>query len=125
MKSLKRKNSEGFDRIPQRVLADGMEYLINLFTKLFALICKEIKIPDQWKVARTIPVFKNKGPVNDLKSNRPIAYLCSSTKIFEKLILKRIMDLQDKNEVDLTGQNQHGLKKKRSPPLQSQLNYQV
>ena len=113
MKSLKCKNSEGFDRIPQRVLVDGVEHLINPFTELFALIYKEMKIPEQWKVARTIPIFKIKDDVNDVKNYRPIANLCSASKIFEKLVLKRIMELQDINEVDLTGQNQHGFKKKR------------
>jgi hypothetical protein len=27
-----------------------------------------MKMPEQWKVAKTIPVFKNKGEVNDLKN---------------------------------------------------------
>jgi hypothetical protein len=38
IKSLKHKNSEGYDRIPQRIPLDGMEQLILLFEKLFNLI---------------------------------------------------------------------------------------
>jgi hypothetical protein len=34
LKSLKPKNSEGFDRIPQKIGADGVEILINSLTKL-------------------------------------------------------------------------------------------
>ena len=34
--------------------------------------------------------------------------------IFEKLILKRILDLQKENNIDLTGQSQHRFKNKRS-----------
>jgi hypothetical protein len=85
MKSLKCKNSEGFDRIPQRILVDGMEHLINPITRLLALIYKETKIPEQWKVARTIPVFKNKGDVNDIENYRPIANLCSASKYLKNL----------------------------------------
>jgi hypothetical protein len=124
MKSLKCKNSEGFDRIPQRVLVDGMEQLINPFTKLFALIYKEMKIPEQWKVAKFIPVFKNSGEVNDPKNYRPLGNLCSSSKIFEMIILKCILELQDQNEVDLTCRNQHGFKK-RGAHQQFLLNFKV
>ena len=33
-------------------------------------------------------------------------------KIFEKLILKRVLDIQDEAGVDLTGADQHGFKRK-------------
>ena len=58
---LKRKNSEGYDRIPQRVLVDGIEHLLDPLTHLFHLIYNQKKIPEQWLIAKTIPVFKNKG----------------------------------------------------------------
>ena len=71
-------------------------------------------VPKQWLVAKTIPVFKNKGNVKDIENYRPIANLCSTSKIFEKLILKRIQDIEEEKQVDLTGINQHGFKKNRS-----------
>jgi hypothetical protein len=37
-----------------------------------------------------------------------------SFKIFEKFILKRILQIQDENECGITGANQHGFKPKRS-----------
>jgi hypothetical protein len=40
MKSLKPKNSEGYDRIPQRILLDCMEHLILPFQNLLSLIYK-------------------------------------------------------------------------------------
>ena len=64
-------------------------------------------------IAKTIPVHK-KGPKNDIENYRPIANLCSTTKIFEKLILKRIQEIQDDCKVDITNKNQHGFKKGRS-----------
>ena len=74
----------------------------------------KLSIPDQWKVAKTVPVFKNKGEKKDIENYRPIANLCSSSKIFEKLILKRILEIQDANNCDITCENQHGFKHKRS-----------
>ena len=42
--SLKLKNSEGYDRIPQRILIDGMTILLKPFTKVFYLSEKLILI---------------------------------------------------------------------------------
>ena len=36
------------------------------------------------------------------------------SKIFEKLILQRIIEIEDLNGVDLTGVKQHGFKRRRS-----------
>ena len=38
IKMLKIKNCEGYDRIPQRVLIDGIDLLIDPLTKLFSMI---------------------------------------------------------------------------------------
>ena len=38
----------------------------------------------------------------------------SSSKIFEKLILKRILEIQEEENIDITGSGQHGFKKSRS-----------
>jgi hypothetical protein len=114
MLTLKPKNTEGFDRIPQRVLLDGTKHLLQPLTTLFAQIYKQRKIPNQWLVAKTIHIFKNKGEKRNIENYRPIANLCSTSKFFEKLILKRILEVQDKNKVDITRQGQHGFKKMRS-----------
>ena len=114
MLSLKSKNSEGFDRIPQKILTDGASVLSIPMYKLMRLIYYERKVPDQWLVAKTIPVFKNKGNSKDIENYRPIANLCSSSKVFEKLILKRILDIQEAANIDLTGEKQHGFKRNKS-----------
>jgi hypothetical protein len=40
--------------------------------------------------------------------------LCAASKIFEKLIMKRIIEIQNEERIDLTGDGQHGFKRKRS-----------
>ena len=114
IKSLKIKNCEGFDRIPQRILVDGAEVLDKVFAGLFERIYDECTVPAQWLVSKTIPIYKNKGEKNDISNYRPISNLCSSSKIFEKLILKRILEIQVEDGVDLTGTSQHGFKKRHS-----------
>ena len=126
IKSLKNKNSEGFDRIPQRIIVDGADVLINPLTEMFKRIYFQRTVPDQWLISKTIPVYKNKGDAKSIENYRPIANLCSASKIFEKLILKRINEIQEENNCDITGSNQHGFKKGKSTAtisltLQSQI----
>ena len=55
-----------------------------------------------------------KGLKTDIENYRQIANLCSSSKVFEKLILKRLSNIELTNNVDLTGKQQHGFKRNKS-----------
>ena len=113
IKQLKTKNSEGYDRIPQRILLDGIDILISPFAKLFTMIYQERAIPEQWLIAKITPIHK-KGSKNQIENYRPVAGLCSASKIFERLILNRITDLEFLNEVNIAGKQQHGFVKNKS-----------
>ena len=49
-----------------------------------------------------------------MKTTDPLPTYALQKKIFEKLIPKRIIDLQDQNGVGLNGKQQHGFKKNKS-----------
>ena len=65
--SLKPKKCEGFDRIPVCVLVDAVEKLLLPLSTLFKMIYEQKTIPDQWKLAKIIPVFK-KGNKNQIEN---------------------------------------------------------
>jgi hypothetical protein len=111
LSEIKPKNSYGYDNIPMRILKDGATQLARPFHKLMGLIYSTKTIPNQWKVARILPLHK-KGAKTDFKNYRPISNLCVSTKIFEKCILKRIETLAEQG--DLFTDKQHGFRKGRS-----------
>ena len=113
LRSIKIKNCEGYDRIPQRILNEGKEILINPITKLFNLIYEYKTIPEQWSISKIIPIFK-KGSKTDIENYRPIANLCSTTKVFEQLIINRIREIEKDCNIDITNNSQHGFKKNRS-----------
>ena len=113
VKSLKNKKCEGHDRIPQKILVDGIEILKFPLSYLFDQIYTTKKIPNQWLIAKVTPIHK-KSNVNSVENYRPISNLCSTSKIFEKLILKRLGRLEFLKNVDLTGKSQHGFKTKHS-----------
>jgi hypothetical protein len=110
LRELKTKNCEGFDRIPMRILKDGASVLGRPLSILFNKIYVTKAIPEQWKIAKIIPLHK-KGNKRDLANYRPILNLCSTSKVFEKLIMKRLESIAEENNVDLTGEQQHGFKK--------------
>jgi hypothetical protein len=51
---------------------------------------------------------------NLVENYRPISNLCAGSKVFERLILMRILEIEEQVSISLTGANQHGFKKERS-----------
>ena len=58
LRDIKIKNCEGYDHIPQRVLADGAEILLTPLSTLFSKIYTQRSIPEQWSIAKVIPIHK-------------------------------------------------------------------
>ena len=52
IRSIKIKNCEGYDRIPQRVLIEGIDHLLNPLSKLFTLVYSQKTIPEQWCLSK-------------------------------------------------------------------------
>ena len=113
IKSLKPKYSEGYDRIPVKILYDGIPHLLKPLSYLFNNIYAKKQIPEQWLISKITPIFK-KGNQNEINNYRPISNLCACSKIFEKLILMRLSQIESVNNIDLTGKSQHGFKAKHS-----------
>jgi hypothetical protein len=88
MLTLKSKNTKGVDRIPQKILLDGVDLLEAPLSKLLSLIYNEKLIPDQWRIAKTKPVYKNKGDKKDVENYEPIANLCAALKVMKNSSLR-------------------------------------
>ena len=87
--------------------------IINPLAKLFMLIYSTKLIPEQWLIAKITPIYK-KGSKNQIENYRPVANLCSTSKIFERLILNRINKLEVLNAITLVGKQQHGFTQGKS-----------
>jgi hypothetical protein len=113
MKNLKDKSSYGYDNIPVKVLRDAHEILSKPYHRLLNKIYDQNVIPEQWKTSRILPLHK-KGKKNLVENYRPISNLCAGSKVFERLVLMRILEIEEQSGTSLTGNNQHGFKKERS-----------
>ena len=93
---------------PKKLLVDLKIILPRQFFQTLNKIIKTGK--EQWSYSKIIPVHKS-GSKLMIENYRPVANLCSTSKIFERLILNRISQLELINDVDLSGRGQHGFKK--------------
>jgi len=110
LKDCKPKRCYGFDRVPMIFLRDGAAELSPIITVLMQKILLEEKTPEEWKVARIVPLLK-RGDKKLITNYRPISNLCSITKIYERLLLHRLELIEKEENVDLTGASQYGFKK--------------
>jgi hypothetical protein len=113
MKQLKDKKCYGMDRIPLKIIRDGAGVLCNPICNLLNKIVEQNVVPEQWLTARITPLHK-KGKREFVKNYRPISNLCATSKVFEKLMIKRILEYESRAGVNLTGGGQHGFKKGKS-----------
>jgi len=99
--------------VPMKVILDGYSTLKNSYLNLLTKIYYRKEIPDQWRVSRVIPIHK-KGSKLNIENYRPISNLCSSAKVYERMILLHIGNLEEIHNSDFTGESQHGFKKNSS-----------
>lgn len=57
------------------MLKDAYFTIYKPLTKLFNLFIRRICLPNTWKQANVIPVFKNQDSVDELTTNVPTVFL--------------------------------------------------
>ena len=94
LKSLKMLNvnkATGSDGIPARLLRETVDIITPSLPKLFNKSLQHAIIPDEWKVANVVPVYK-KGWKDCVENYRPISLLPLVSKLLERCILARVRD---------------------------------
>lgn len=112
IEDLKPKKAPGYDLITGEVLkALPRKALIKLLHILNAALRLK-HVPSQWKVAEVIMVLKPGKPPNEVKSYRPISLLPIISKIFERILLRRLQPVIEDN--NLIPDHQFGFRSKHS-----------
>lgn len=106
------RKAPGYDLITGQIVKaipeKGLRKLVQIINAAFRLKY----VPRQWKVAEVIMIPKPGKPANDKKSYRPISLLPVISKIFEKLLLKRLKPIIE--ERCLIPPHQFGFREKHS-----------
>ena len=103
--------SPGPDGIHSRVLKELHNELAEPLQIIFNKLMKEGRIPDVWKKAHVVPLFK-KGKRSDPSNYRPVSLTSLVCKIMEKIVKKALIAHLEKN--NLLTDNQHGFRSGRS-----------
>ena len=98
----------GPDGIPIEVWRCLGERAIVWLTKLFNLIFRSNKMPEEWRRSILVPIFKNKGDVQSCTNYRGIKLMSHTMKLWERVIEHRLRRLTS------VTQNQFGFMLERS-----------
>jgi hypothetical protein len=74
------------DGIPIKVWRTLEDVAIVWLTKLFNLIFRSNKMPDEWRRSILVPIFKNKGNVQSCTNYRGIKPMSHTIKLWERII---------------------------------------
>ena len=110
VKSLKNKSTLD-SKISALKIANSVYSFTDTLAKMINKSFDEGKFPKMLKTARVVPIHKE-GSKTDVANYRPISLLSSFSKIYEKLMHKRLLTFLDHNEVLF--ENQYGFRPGRS-----------
>lgn len=112
IRRLKNKKAPGMDKINNSLIkklpSRGISYILFIINACLKLSY----FPERWKHAKVIPILKPSKEPSSPQSYRPISLLSSLSKLLERIILNRINDFLDENEI--IPEEQHGFKRKFS-----------
>lgn len=111
IKNLKQKNTLDMYGLSVKFIS---KFALTISTPLKHVIslsfCQGI-VPQQIKIAKVIPIFKS-GSKHVMDNYRPISLLCIFSKIFEKIVYKRLTSFLDINNI--ISCSQFGFRKEHS-----------
>lgn len=103
--SLNNNASNGYDNISARFIKKYDEYFSQILTKFINDALETGIYPDTLKIGCVIPIFK-KGNKLECVNYRPITKLCVFDKIFEQVLLTRLQNHLNNNNI--INENQFG-----------------
>jgi len=98
IKSLKNKNSSGYDEISNSMLKYCVNEISKPLTYIFNLSLRTGVFPDRFKHAVVRPIHK-KGDKSTMNNYRPVSLLMTCSKVLEKIMLNRLNHHLQTNEI--------------------------
>ena len=114
--NLKAKKASGYDDISNRLLKNIPEIALLSLVDIFNACLKIGYFPDEWKIGKIIPIPKPGKDHSLAGSFRPITLLPVIGKVFEKVILSRLLEFELEKPVLIN--QQFGFRAKHSTTQQ-------
>ena len=114
IKNLKSKRSSGDDEVTSIFLKH--ERVSRIFSPILSILINQSLhtgiFPDKLKIAKVIPLYKEKGDDFDFENYRPISLLSILSKVYERVVFDQVYDYFDSN--NLFYKSQYGFRKGHS-----------
>lgn len=108
IQSIRADCSTGYDNIPAKYLKLCIEDITSPICHIINASIKQNLFPNQWKISRISPIPKIKSP-KDPSDFRPISILPILSKVYERLIMKQMINFLESEQ--LLSQYQSGFRK--------------
>ena len=108
---IKPKNSCGPDYISSKLLKDILPIIINPLCHVFNLSLQTGYIPERFKVAKVVPIFKS-GDRQQFTNYRPISLLSSFSKLLERVVARQMEGFLRVNNI--LYKHQYGFRKEHN-----------
>lgn len=95
IEALPQKKSPGWDGINNKVLKSLPRQAIDYLAHIYNGILRLGHFPQIWKLATVSMIPKPGKCANEVTSYRPISLLCSFSKLFEKLLMDRLFEVDE------------------------------
>ncbi|GBN55988.1 RNA-directed DNA polymerase from mobile element jockey [Araneus ventricosus] len=112
IKTLKPNKSPGLDQISNRMLKNLPLKFILYITFLLNVLMQNCYFPNCWKTAVVVPIPKPNSDLSLPQNYRPISLLSCLSKVFESVLLRRLNQFLDDNNIIIS--EQFGFRKKLS-----------
>eukprot|EP00666_Eupelagonemidae_sp_cell4sb_P018047 gene18047-biopygen3714 len=100
--------SVGVDEVPMSVLKRVAPQLATEIAAIANCCIRERKLPDQWKRAEVVPIWKNKGNQKEAKYYRPVSMLPAIARLVERTLAGQLKEHIRRN--DILPKFQHGFR---------------
>ena len=67
---------------------EGVDMLLDLLQKIF----EQEKMPEEWRDSVIVPLFRQKGDIQDCENYRGIKMISHTMKIWERVIDRRLRE---------------------------------
>ncbi|MCJ8737953.1 hypothetical protein PDJAM_G00030010 [Pangasius djambal] len=90
LKRMKSGKAVGPDDIPVEVWKCLGEAAVEFLTSLFNRVLESEKMPEEWRSSVLVPIFKNKGDVQNCSNYRGIKLMSHTMKLWERVVEARL-----------------------------------
>ena len=103
LKKVKRGKAAGLDGVAAEMMKEGGECMLEWIVRLFNVCLNSGEVPEDWKRACVVPLYKGKGEKCVCGSYRGISLLSVTGKLYGRVLIQRVRKETERLVKDVQG----------------------